>query len=141
MLLIHKKNVANYALLWCKPFSLKIWLCNVLDKYHVWAVSPQFEFVCTHEVPRTVGSVTANTAASTLGEPTQTHHNINVIIIGFIEKVYERKSILSEQQRHVKNIVQCSKIFESRPLHIQPCIPLPSLFYGYEEKTWLSQQI
>ena len=97
--------------------------------------------MCTHGVPGAVGSVTANTAASTLGEPTQTHHNINVIIIGFIEKVYERKSILSEQQRHMKNIVQCSKIFESRPLHIQPCIPLPSLLYCYEENAWLSQQI
>ena len=58
-------------------------------------MSPEFEFMCTHGVPGAVGSVTANTAASTLGEPTQTHHNINVIIIGFIEKVYERKSILS----------------------------------------------
>ena len=29
-LLIRKKNVANYALLRCKPFSLKIWLCQFL---------------------------------------------------------------------------------------------------------------
>ena len=29
-LLIHEKNVANYALLQCKPFSLKIWLCQFL---------------------------------------------------------------------------------------------------------------
>ena len=35
MLLIRKKNVANYALLRCKTFSLKIWLCKILDKYHV----------------------------------------------------------------------------------------------------------
>ena len=35
-LLICEKNVANYALLWCKTFSLKIWLCKILDKYHVW---------------------------------------------------------------------------------------------------------
>ena len=48
-----------------------------------------------HGVPGAVGSVTANTAASTLGEPTQTHHNINVIIISFIEKVSESKRILS----------------------------------------------
>ena len=34
-LLIHKKNVANYALLWCKTFSVKIWLCKFFDKYHV----------------------------------------------------------------------------------------------------------
>ena len=70
-------------------------MCTVCPQSSGWAVSPQFEFVCTHRVPGAVGSVTANTAASTLGEPTQTHHNINVIIIGFIEKVYERKSILS----------------------------------------------
>ena len=34
-LLICKKNVVNYALLRCKTFSLKIWLCKVLGKYHV----------------------------------------------------------------------------------------------------------
>ena len=34
-LLIREKNVANYALLRCKTFSLKIWLCKILDKYHV----------------------------------------------------------------------------------------------------------
>ena len=36
MLLICEKDVANYALLRCKTFSLKIWLCKTLDKYHVW---------------------------------------------------------------------------------------------------------
>jgi len=36
MLLICEKNVENYALLRCKTFSLKIWLCKILDKYHVW---------------------------------------------------------------------------------------------------------
>ena len=35
MLLICEKNVANYAHLQCKTFSLIIWLCKVLDKYHV----------------------------------------------------------------------------------------------------------
>ena len=34
-LLICEKNVANYVLLRCKTFSLKIWLCKILDKYHV----------------------------------------------------------------------------------------------------------
>ena len=34
-LLIRKNNVINYALLRCKTFSLKIWLCKVLGKYHV----------------------------------------------------------------------------------------------------------
>ena len=34
-LLIGEKNVANYTLLRCKTFSLKIWLCKILDKYHV----------------------------------------------------------------------------------------------------------
>ena len=34
-LLIRDKNVTNYALLRCKTFSLKIWLCKILDKYHV----------------------------------------------------------------------------------------------------------
>ena len=32
-----RKNVANYALLGCKTFSLKIWLWKILDKYHVWS--------------------------------------------------------------------------------------------------------
>ena len=36
MLLICKKNVAIYALLQCKIFSLKIWLCKFFDKFHVW---------------------------------------------------------------------------------------------------------
>ena len=35
MLLICEKNVANYALLQCKTFSLKIWLYKIFDKYHV----------------------------------------------------------------------------------------------------------
>ena len=34
-LLIREKNVANYALLRCKTFSLKIWLCKIFDKFHV----------------------------------------------------------------------------------------------------------
>ena len=34
-LLIGEKNVANYALLQCKTFSLKIWLCKIFDKFHV----------------------------------------------------------------------------------------------------------
>ena len=34
-LLICEKNVANYALLRCKTFSLKIGLCKIFDKYHV----------------------------------------------------------------------------------------------------------
>ena len=36
MLLICEKNDANYALLRCKTFSLKIWLCKICDKYDVW---------------------------------------------------------------------------------------------------------
>merc|ERR1712235_190835 len=36
--LIRKKNVAIYALLWCKIFSLKIWVCKIFDKFHVWAL-------------------------------------------------------------------------------------------------------
>ena len=35
-LLIPKKTVANYALLRCKTFSLKIWVCKIVDKFHVW---------------------------------------------------------------------------------------------------------
>ena len=34
-LLICKKNVAIYALLRCKIFSLKIWVCKIFDKFHV----------------------------------------------------------------------------------------------------------
>ena len=34
-LLIPKKTVANYALLRCKTFSLKIWVCKIFDKFHV----------------------------------------------------------------------------------------------------------
>ena len=35
-LVIRERTVANYALLRCKTFSLKIWLCKIFDKYHVW---------------------------------------------------------------------------------------------------------
>ena len=35
-LLIRKKNVAIHVLLRCKIFSLKIWLCKIFDKFHVW---------------------------------------------------------------------------------------------------------
>ena len=38
-MLIRKKTVANYALLWCKTFSLKIWVCKIFDKFHVWSAS------------------------------------------------------------------------------------------------------
>ena len=34
-LLICEKNVAIYALLQCKIFSLKIWLCKIFDEFHV----------------------------------------------------------------------------------------------------------
>ena len=36
MLLIPEKTVANYALLQCKTFSSKIWVCKIFDKFHVW---------------------------------------------------------------------------------------------------------
>ena len=39
-LLICGENVANYALLRCKTFCLKIWLCKFFDKYHVCLVPP-----------------------------------------------------------------------------------------------------
>ena len=35
-LLICEKNVVNYSLLRCKTFSLKIWVCKIFDKFHVW---------------------------------------------------------------------------------------------------------
>ena len=35
-LLIREKTVANYALLQCKTFSSKIWVCKIFDKFHVW---------------------------------------------------------------------------------------------------------
>ena len=38
-LLIPEKTVANYALLRCKTFSLKIWVCKIFDKFHVWGGS------------------------------------------------------------------------------------------------------
>ena len=34
-LLIPEKTVANYALLRCKTFSLKISVCKFFDKFHV----------------------------------------------------------------------------------------------------------
>ena len=37
-LLIREKTVANYALLRCKTFSLKIWVCKFFDKFHVCAL-------------------------------------------------------------------------------------------------------
>ena len=37
-LLIREKTVANYALLRCKTFSLKIWVCKIFDKFHVCSV-------------------------------------------------------------------------------------------------------
>ena len=45
-LLICKKNVAIYALLRCKIFSLKIWLCKIFDKFHVW-VEPEEANSCS----------------------------------------------------------------------------------------------
>ena len=54
-LLICKKNVAIYALLRCKIFSLKIWLCEIFDKFHVWQKAQsfalsQFLSVCVQKV-------------------------------------------------------------------------------------------
>ena len=40
-LLIPEKTVANYALLRCKTFSLKIWVCKIFDKFHVCPCRPQ----------------------------------------------------------------------------------------------------
>ena len=42
-LLIPEKTVASYAFLRCKTFSLKIWVCKIFDKFHVWA-SPRHIF-------------------------------------------------------------------------------------------------
>ena len=43
--LIREKTVANYALLRCKTFSLKIWVCKIFDKFHVWLVVLIFVFM------------------------------------------------------------------------------------------------
>ena len=40
-LLIREKTVANYALLRCKTFSLKIWVCKIFDKFHVYHMGPE----------------------------------------------------------------------------------------------------
>ena len=40
-LLIREKTVANYALLRCKTFSLKIWVCKIFDKFHVCVILPE----------------------------------------------------------------------------------------------------
>ena len=45
-LLIPEKTVANYALLWCKTFSLKIWLSKILDKYHVCSTTGLNVYFC-----------------------------------------------------------------------------------------------
>ena len=45
-LLIREKNVANYALLRCKTFSPKIWLCKIFDKFHVW----RFRYKCDYVI-------------------------------------------------------------------------------------------
>ena len=43
-LLIREKTVANYALLRCKTFSLKIWVCKIFDKFHVWVTTDVTEW-------------------------------------------------------------------------------------------------
>ena len=40
-LLIREKTVTNYALLQCKTFSLKIWVCKIFDKFHVCSEGPK----------------------------------------------------------------------------------------------------
>ena len=50
-LLIRKKNVTIYALLRCKIFSLKIWLCKIFDKFHVWVLCTQ-----SHSVAKRSGA-------------------------------------------------------------------------------------
>ena len=51
-LLIRGENVANYALLRYKTFSLKIWLWKFFDKYHVCAITlqqaPKYMHLCTN---------------------------------------------------------------------------------------------
>ena len=41
-LLICKKSVEIFALLRCKIFSLKIWVCKIFDKFHVCTTSRDF---------------------------------------------------------------------------------------------------
>ena len=41
-LLICEKTVTNYALLRCKTFSLKIWLCKIFDKFRVWSLNGDY---------------------------------------------------------------------------------------------------
>ena len=43
-LLIPEKTVANYALLRCKTFSLKIWVCKIFDKFHVCTVDDFYAY-------------------------------------------------------------------------------------------------
>ena len=47
-LLIPEKTVANYALLRCKTFSLKIWVCKIFDKFHVCEPPPPLELISQH---------------------------------------------------------------------------------------------
>ena len=48
-LLIPEKTVANYALLRCKTFSLKIWVCKIFDKFHVCIQYEQTSPACAYE--------------------------------------------------------------------------------------------
>ena len=48
-LLIRKKNVAIHVLLRCKIFSLKIWLCKIFDKFHVWILVALSIFIFNSE--------------------------------------------------------------------------------------------
>ena len=51
-LLIREKTVANYALLRCKTFSLKIWVCKIFDKFHVCSVAyTRFLFALSSVIP------------------------------------------------------------------------------------------
>ena len=44
-LLIREKTVANYALLRCKTFSPKIWVCKFFDKFHVCPEAKLYEYI------------------------------------------------------------------------------------------------
>ena len=67
-LLICKKNVAIYALLRCKIFSLKIWLCKIFDKFHVCGKGGEPWNWCTVKQPCSTERVNFDNQYLTLGE-------------------------------------------------------------------------
>ena len=104
-LLIREKNNENYALSQCKTFSLKIGLCKMLTKYHVWGSYGTF-FSC-HLFLDALASL------KTMLDIKWVINGFKITVVQSITEYYRALQSIAEYCRVLQSIAECYRVLQS----------------------------